>query len=218
MISPNKILGALVYRTREALNNNEAFMSALTQYPYHTNCLFDGKFHLWHIVGTHGEIANKLNSIQGENAPKVKFPAFLDFVPIRQSISGLEVTMNYNIAISGTIDKVWGTETREAKAFDVLLRPIYEEFMNQVKLSGFFNLPAEVNPTIYNSKPRHTKIEVFTTGNTSSFLNMYGEYVDAIELHDMSLTLKRNLCKKDFEVIEEQNMKVTENIENILKL
>ena len=52
MISSNKIIGALVYRTREALDKNQKFKDSLMGYTFAPNFLFDGHFHLWHFVVT----------------------------------------------------------------------------------------------------------------------------------------------------------------------
>ena len=50
-VSPNTIIGSLVWRTREALNRNAAFLDALAGYYYAPNCLVDGKFGFWHFPG-----------------------------------------------------------------------------------------------------------------------------------------------------------------------
>ena len=217
MISTNKIIGSLVYRTREALDENDEFKEGLLKYPYHDNCLFDDHFHLWHFVGTHTEIANTLNKVQGVNAHKVKFPAIFDFVPVREDISGQSRDITLNVAIAGIITNEDGTETREDNTHIPLLRPIYHEFMRQVKMSGYFKLDQGISIWTAGSYHRHTKYDVFTTGSTSSFTERYGYYIDAIEIQELRLSIKQTLCDKDFQLIEEENSRVTENIANILK-
>lgn len=210
MFSPNKAIGSIVYRTREVLNNNTSFKEALRGYLYSPNCLVNDTFSLWHYPGTQNEISTALLKI-GEhfNGSKLKFPALLNFQTIRQDKSGNEIKLHYNLAIAGVVKSTWATEDREVELFDLLLRPIYEEFIKQIKQCGWFNVDYGVPP--------HSYYEVFTTGNNYSELqNVYGDYIDAIELHDLQLTVKQNLCDRDLKKISNENMLVTSNINQIL--
>lgn len=210
MISPNKIIGSLVYRTREALNNNEDFKKILREYTYSDNCLVDGDFSLWHYPGTGNEISRVLLEISKHlNGARLKFPAILNFQTIRQDKSGASTILHYNLAIVGSVLSGWTTEQREVQVFDRLLRPVYEELINQVKSCGYFKLDYGMPP--------HAYYEVFTTGNNSSELkNRYGDHVDAIELHDFRLELKSIFCNRESLAIENENNLVTEDINNLL--
>ena len=209
MISPNKIIGSLVYRTRVALNNNDAFKTALLNYAYHSNCLVDGDFLLWHYPGTPNEISTVLLKIGEHYAGNyLKFPAMLNFQTIKQD-KGEDTVIHYNLAIVGSVLSTWTTEQREVEIFDNLLRPIYEEFMNQVKSCKWFK-------TGYGMPP-HAYYEIFTTGkNSGEIQNKYGDYIDAIELHDLALTVNSGLCNKHFETIEAENKLVTSDINKLL--
>lgn len=210
-ISPNKIIGALVYRTRENLNKNASFLEKASLYKFITDSMNDGKISLWHYPGTPDEISGILNFMdKNPNGNKLKFPSIFNYNTIKQTKSGQKVIINYNLAIVGRVLNNWTTEQRDTQLFDRLLRPIYEEFIRQVKGCGWFitELPL----------PTHSYYEVFTTGgNQGVLLERYGDYVDAIELHNLSLTLRPNLCEKDLIKIEEENKKVTEGFELILK-
>lgn len=211
MISPNKLIGSLVYRTRAALNGNQAFKKELAQYTYSPNCLVDDEFLFWHYPGTHNEISRNLLEIgKHVNGSRVKFPAILNFQAIRQEKSGEDVKLVYNLAIVGSVLSEWTTEQREVQVFDRLLRPIYVEFMSQIQKAGYFHLN-------YGNPP-HTYYEIFTTGNDERIMNRYGEFVDAIELHNLTLKLRVNLCKRDYARIETENALVTKDINNLLKL
>lgn len=211
MISPNRIIGSLVYRTREALNANQDFILGLADYPFRDNCYIDGKFNLWHYPGTHNEISSVLREVgRHPKGYRVKFPAILDYHAIRQHREGQDITIYYNLSIVASVISEWTTETREVEVFDKVLRPVYTEFMNQIQKSGYFRLPFGFVP--------HDCYEIFTTGkNSEQIKDMYGDQIDAIELHNLALTLRSNLCEKDFQRIEKENAKVTENINNILK-
>ena len=156
-VSPNTIIGSLVWRTREALNRNAAFLDALAGYYYAPNCLVDGKFGFWHFPGTQAEISAVLLKLgEAVNGSMLKFPAVLNFQSIRQQRKGDAVTLNYNLAIAGSVKSTWTTREREAELFERVLRPVYDEFMRQAALSGYFL-------TDYGLPP-HDYYEVFTTG------------------------------------------------------
>lgn len=209
--SPNKIIGALVYRTRDALNKDASFLENASQYKFIPDSMHDGKMSLWHYPGTPDEISGMLNFMdKNPNGNKLKFPAIFNYNTIRQSKSGQKVTLNYNLAIVGRVLNNWTTQQRETQLFDRLLRGIYKEFINQIKISGWFltELPY----------PSHNYYEVFTTGGNQGILleKKYGDFIDAIELHNLSLTLRTNLCEKDLKKIEEQNKLVTAGFKEIL--
>ena len=66
--------------------------------------------------------------------------------------------------------------------------------------------------------PPHDYYEVFTTGgNAAQIKDLYGEHVDAIELHNLSLVLKP-LCRRQLERIATENYRVTENIADLLSV
>lgn len=210
MISANKIIGSLVYRTREALNGNKEFKEALKKYMFSRNCLVRDKFSLWHYPGTPSEISTCLLKIgEHHNGSRLKFPAILNYQTIKQD-RGEETVIHYNLAIVGSVKSDWTTEQRENQVFDLLLRPVYDEFMKQVQACKWF-------ANGYDT-PSHEYYEVFTTGSSSSDLDKtYGDYIDAIELHDLRLTLNSKLCDKDIKVIIDENNLVTSDIKNILK-
>ena len=210
-VSPNTIIGSLVWRTREALNRNAAFLDALAGYYYAPNCLVDGKFGFWHFPGTQAEISAVLLKLgEAVNGSMLKFPAVLNFQSIRQQRKGDAVTLNYNLAIAGSVKSTWATREREAELFERVLRPVYDEFMRQAALSGYFL-------TDYGLPP-HDYYEVFTTGgNAAQIKDLYGEHVDAIELHNLSLVLKP-LCQRQLERIATENDRVTENIADLLSV
>lgn len=211
MISPNKIIGSLVFRTREALNKNHEFLSNILGYAYGDNFLVKGKFSLWHYPGTGNEISNELLSIgKHPQGIRVKFPSILNFQPIRQDKIGDSVDINYNIAIVCLVNNIWTTQKREEEVFEHILRPIYEEFIRQIQLCNYFILDYGIPP--------HTYYEIFTTGDSvGDMIRKYGDCIDAIELHGLKLHLNTRLCKSDIALIEDENKKVTQLIYEILK-
>ncbi len=160
IISPNKIIGSLVYRTREALRNNQNFLDGLSIYDYNPNLFYEGEFSLWHYPGTQNEISNVFISL-GENkdGSNLKYPSIFNINPIKQDKNGLNTTLHFNLCIVGPVLSEWLTQEREEQVFIPLLRPIYEEFINQIIKSGYFSLNF--------GAPAHKMYEVFTTGGFS---------------------------------------------------
>lgn len=195
IVSANRLIGVLVERTCAALNGNSSFKEGLKGYAYSGDCLVDDRFLLWYYPGTNNELSNLFLSM-GEGG-SMKFPGVLNFQSVRQERSGGDVTLYYNLAIVGSVLSEWTTEEREQEVFDRLLRPVYEEFMKQLGSCEFFDQG-------YGGLA-HSYYEVFSTGGSSSRLknrygssvrvgelhDFYGDYVDAIEMHDLKVRVRQ---------------------------
>jgi hypothetical protein len=79
MISPIDIIGSVVYRTREALNKNTAFLEEIKSYKYYDMISDDGKVQLWHYPGTTEEISDKWLAMQDLET------SFLKYIKVKQS-------------------------------------------------------------------------------------------------------------------------------------
>lgn len=201
MISPIKIIGSVLYRTREALNNDTVFIAMAKEYKF--DCFTGNRFNLWHYPGTGNEIGDVLQVMQKSyQSSKLKFPALFNFHPIEQDFSSLTPSFSYNMAFVASTKSDWTTEQREKFVFEPILRPIYREFLNQIVKSGYF--------LVSGPYVNHRMFEVYTTGNQQDdkIKGRYTDYLDAIELHSLRLTLKR-LCDGDIETIENQNLLIT---------
>lgn len=207
-ISPNEMIGSLVYRTQEALNQNKSFIENLKTYYFAQNCLINESFKLWHFPASKPEIENALTKItQNENEEYVKLPAILNFQSILQHKKGKDSTIIYNIAIAGSALKDWKTYDREKEIFNKILRPIHAELINQIITSGWFQLD-------YNS-PAYDYYEVFTSNGNVAKIGSYGECIDAIELCNLTLKCKELTLNQIENITTEYNL-VTQNIENII--
>jgi hypothetical protein len=205
MIYPNEIIGALVYRTRKALNANGTYRNGLDGYPFKPSLLdADGNVNLWHYAGTFAEISEKYLRMADFAACKLKFPALLNYQSVRETIEKEgTVTLEYNLVFVAPVKPDWGTETRTDKVWKPVLSPIYLEFMKQIKTSGFFLLnPGEIPHTLYR---------IPTTGKsiTESAKLIYSDYMDAYQLSNLRLRTKK-LCGKDLSSIAEESKKVKE--------
>lgn len=211
MISPTQIMGSLVYRTGEALNRNRTFMSGLSAYRYYENCVVDGVFNLWHYPGTYNEISNILLTIgEHPNGSLIKFPAMLNYQASRQERGAKSTIYHYNMAIAASTSGEWTTQERDTNVFEPLLRPVYNEFIRQVKQAEYLSLP-------YGTPP-HNTYEVFTTGDSEGIVaKQYGEHVDALEIHDLALTVKADAACRWEDTIKLENEFFTHKSLNLLQ-
>ena len=205
MISAIKIIGSLVYRTRKELRDNQKFLQNVEGYEYAASCFHEGRLNFLHIPGTHPEIVKKINSLTPADAGgNNRYPALFNFQNIDQDRSN-ELFVNYNLAFVAPVYSDWITERREKEAFEKMLRPLYEEFMRQLKKSGYFWIGSGLYPS-------HRYVEVFTTqDNSGELIKRYGDHIDAIEVRNLRLKL-RKLCDLDIKRIDEENDLLKRNL------
>ena len=212
-MTPNEIIGSLVYRTNAALNRNQKFLAAVRDYRYYQAIVCDNGLHLWHFPGTIQEISQAFqtlskNTIHGR---ELKFPALMNFqgvVTEHEFQPGITM-MRYNLAIVTPVLSEWTTKQREELAYKLVLRPIEDEFIRQIDRSGFFQTPVGRFP--------YRSAYIPTTGKAlnSTMKIMYGDFVDAIELPDLSLKVL-NTCDSMSNKITEESKKVTDEIKNLI--
>jgi len=218
MISHVDIIGALVYRTRQALNklqegktNTDFFVNAASKYKYY-KAVFDtpNVMHLWHYAGTENEIREAFEVIgkDGQAASKL-FPCIINYQNVVETHGvgpdGL-VQLDYDLAIVCLVDQKWTTEQRNRNAHEPILEPIYDEFMRQVRKCGWFQFPMEGMD--------FRRMKVFTTGSSMhrALSANFGWYVDLISIVDLRPHLKPTLCDVTIEMIKREAELVTENI------
>lgn len=198
MISHIKLMGSLVYRTRQTLNNDSVFMQNIRKYKFADECMIDNKMQLWHLSGTPDELFEWMVAVKGN---KNRFPAVLNFQPVRQDY-GKETRFHYTLAIVTPTNREWTTGQREGYTFDLVLRPIYTELIRQIDQCGHFKLGFGDIP--------HFIQEVYTTGSRADELikGRFAELVDGLEIQNLTLTLN-SLCPKEIETIVSENLLVT---------
>ena len=155
MISHVDIIGALVYRTRQALNKKAAgqahttfYQNAIAKYKY-SHMLFDSEdvMHLWHFAGTQNELQTFFEAMAKDEraAPKL-FPCIVNYQSVVETHGvGKDgaTQIDYDLSIVSVVDSQWTTEQRNRKVHKYVLEPIYDEFMKQLKLCGWFQIPME---------------------------------------------------------------------------
>jgi hypothetical protein len=205
IVSPNELIGSIVYRTREALNGNHSYMQGIRKYKYYPAITNDsGKLQLWHYAGTFEEISEKYVRMNDIESCRLKFPAIFNYQAVTEDVqnTGLR-TLTYNLAFIAPVDPLWGTETREANVWNPVLSGIYAEFLRQIKMSGAFSLPVGEIP--------HRLHRIPTTGRSAgeSVKCIYADYMDAFQISGLRLNVGF-ICEKDLMQIHEENRKVSE--------
>lgn len=193
-------MGSFIYRTCQGLNKNQLFLETLQGYQYADSCLIDGKFRMRYYPGTYTEINEILNFLSKDpEQSQYKFPALFNFQSVQETYTGQEVYYRYTIALVGSVFHSWITEQREAQVFDLLLRPVYDEFMRQVMEYPYLDLGY--------GYPSHRKLDRFTTGEPvqKTMFGQYGDFIDAIEIHELVLKQRNDLCQKHIDIINQEN-------------
>jgi hypothetical protein len=219
MISEHKILGSLIYRTAQALNDNTAFNQNINhlneqlreQYPFYDAMVKTGRLNLWHYPGTIEEIQSQylyLDSNRPDKSAVLKYPSVLSFTSIEQKFTKDYRVIQYNLSFITKSVSGWTTQQRDKYIFEPFLTPIVEEFIHQVDLADYWVKGIEY--TVYN---------VPTTGNTlgSSIKLRYGDYIDAVELPKFIIRVMTNICDQNQSQIEKESIKVTSDIKNLLQ-
>ena len=75
------------------------------------------------------------------------------------------------------------------KSVKLILQPIYDEFLKQIKLNENFVHPSDL-------LIRHTKINRLSWGQSAIFTlnNLGSDFIDAIEIQNLELLVKRKIC------------------------
>ena len=144
------------------------------------------------------EIANNLLDMDEDKVAKYrKYPLFALNTDIQELVEGGIVSYNLNIAILAYTDPNYTTRERLEKVFKATLYPLYDRFMEQLEIQGFF-WEGE-----FESFP-HTKIDRFFWG-TEQRLNgnhnanvgyPFNDPLDAIEI--VNLKIKKYMTCKPY--------------------
>lgn len=213
--SSNDIMGSLIFRTAQALNKNQKFMSAIKTYKYWPSIVDNDTFHLWHFPGTQQEISSVFQELGRDsiNGSKLKYPAILSFQGIyeRKGVTQGLTIKQYNLAIVSLVDSKWTTQERENQVYKLVLQPIEEEFIRQVEKCEYLHSPM--------GDYQYDRIYIPTTGDALNSVTKtkYGDFIDAIDLPNFTLKALNNICTAKSDKIIEESRKVTDEIKNLLK-
>jgi hypothetical protein len=199
VISPVKLIGSLVYRTREALNKNPRFLEQIKQYEFYDAITDDeGKIQLWHYPGTVEEISERFLSFKDFASCKLKFPSVFNYQGTRQrkgDNNGL-TTIWFNLVFVAPVNSSRITVQQDDNVFGLVLRDICAEFFKQAeKLRG--------------GKPVYELHEIYLNDRKTAedVQKTYGEHMNAIQVAGLQLPVA-DMCEKELLLMEEENKKV----------
>lgn len=143
---------------------------------------------LYFMHGNLKEITTQLEGLSKSPAHKnKKFPLIALFRDIKESLSdgqfGIDTTFNCKFAIFTLTEATYDSNQREEKNFKLILRPVLSEIINQIRQSVVFGMP-----TLESLKLE--KWDCFFYGTTKDDKNSLNDYVDAIEVSNISLKIK----------------------------
>ena len=139
--------------------------------------------------GTLREIVDNLDKLGNlDNSLKYPLVALIEPFSQKKGIFNVESIMTIRFLIATYTRKQLKADERLQLNFKPILFPIYEEFIRQTCKSAYFRV--EEIP--------HTLVNHFEIGRESLSGydgNVFNDHIDAIEIKDMELSLKRKQCK-----------------------
>jgi hypothetical protein len=125
-----------------------------------------------------------------------KYPLIALKLDVESDYIGQGNTFNYSdisIFLVNITDKTYKAKDRLEKNFDPVLYPLYEKFITALKRHPSIRITNELDNT------KHSKIDRFFWGsqdNDNSTKNIFNDYLDAIEIRNLELSINNKKCKK----------------------
>jgi len=143
-----------------------------------------------HFMAGHPiEISNRLliRSKEGKEFDKYPLVAlFQDFEESKGKLPGIDSEVSLNLIIARATDPNFVADNRYDSNFVPFLLPIYDEFLNQLFLSGDFNI---VNTKMID----HTKIDRLFWGSMLNNKNSFNDNIDCVEIRNLKLKVKQKI-------------------------
>lgn len=152
-----------------------------------------GTYPINYIYGHPLEVIETLKDMTSDMSySAVKYPLialFTDF-PERKGEEGIESEVTLNIIIATRTNNNLTAPDRYANTFKPVLYPIYKEFLYKIFKSQKFTVNSETTIP-------HTKTDRLYWGRTGLYGNtgnLFNDFIDAIEIENMTLKLKQKIC------------------------
>lgn len=145
-------------------------------------------FNVYYDYGRYTEIDRRL--MEKTLAKHEKYPLIWLVIPITErfvDVGDLELR-NFQIIIATITKKESTTPDRYTENYIPFLWPVYDELINQIKISGYF--------TDLGGNVSHDKInQPYWDGKDGQQqANMFQDFIDAIQLKNISLTVNETTC------------------------
>lgn len=149
-----------------------------------------GKKSVSFLFGDWDYIANQLVLWGTGTQASKKYPIICLRSPVNETREGRETRVNLDIAIIVNTLKNYTNEQREVESFQKVLRPIYEDFMKRLnKHKNVESVYSGYHPHTYTENYRYGRLGL-QGGDDKKFK----DFVDAIEIGSLSLTIKNLNC------------------------
>lgn len=149
-----------------------------------------GKKSVSFLFGDWDYIANQLVLWGTGTQASKKYPIICLRSPVNETREGRETRVNLDIAILVNTLKNYTNEQREVESFQKVLRPIYEDFMKRLnKHKNVESAYSGYHPHTYTENYRYGRLGLHG-GDDKKFK----DFVDAIEIGSLSLTIKNLNC------------------------
>ena len=152
------------------------------------------KVNLNFIYGHGVEIVGRLQMMQKSSEAYRRFPVMallMDFPETVGQASGYHAEIQVTVILATLSNQHYTTEERYEKVIIPKLYPLYDSLMNQLQRSKGFDC---TNPDLV----KHTKIDRPFYGREGLYANtanIFNDVVDAIELKNLTLKVKKQSCK-----------------------
>jgi len=146
-------------------------------------------YYYGHLVDITGSLSIKTRAVS-KKYPAVILP--LDIIEEFDGVSSNWANVTFSIFLVTRTKKEYTAEQRFDNVFKTYLYPMYVEFKEAMLASGYFSGLKHVD------KLPHTKIDRLFWGRSAAFgneANMLNDYIDAIELKDIKVTVKPDAYK-----------------------
>lgn len=141
-----------------------------------------------HYLVVENNLILKDQSITLQNA---KYPLIWLVMDFQESVGPQFIDISPSLIIATSTDVNYTMEERRDNSFLPVLYPIYYELLRQISLTSDFRMPAI-------GKIIHTKIDRpywgIQSGQGNGERNMFHDYIDAIEVKNLKLSLRRKIC------------------------
>ena len=137
------------------------------------------------------EISNRLLERSKNDVFKFKkYPLialFQDIIESKGKEPGIDSESTFNLIIARSTSSKFIADQRYESNFKPFLNPIYDEFLNQIYLSGKFQVKSK-------DLISHTKIDRLFWGSEKANANVFNDYIDCIEIRDLKLKVRQINC------------------------
>lgn len=150
-------------------------------------------FEVYYDYGRYIEVTrNLVQKAGGVTTDSRRFPLIWLVVPysVTETMDGNEAKVrDIEIVIATRTEQDSNTTARIEKTFRPRLWPIYDELRSQIVKSGYFQ-DVDINNF-------HTRIDQpYWDGKETNGRNLFSDYIDAIQLKNISLTLNETTCDR----------------------